>query len=209
MKRRTVFTMLVAALLVVCGFGLVACGGLSPEQAIRQTLEEEFEDVKSGKGNSDLAESLTEEFDGDLDSYGIDSEEFSKAYLEGFDYKIGDITVDEQKGSATAEVSITMKPIMEMIQSFTVRMLSAASELPEDATEDDYNALTGKIMMEELSKLEPKTVDTEIIYNKNSDGDWEPDEQSVNKAFTAAALGTSDASTIEAFSALAEQGSAQ
>lgn len=209
MKRRTVFTMLVATLLVVCGFGLVACGGISPEQAIRQTLESDFEDIKSGKETSDLAEGITEEFDGDLESYGIDSEEFSKAYLEGFDYKIGDITVDEQKGSATAEVSITMKPIMQMAQSSTVRILAATSELSADATEDDYNALVGKIMMEELSKIEPKTVDTQIIYNRNSDGDWEPDEQSVDKAFGAAALGTSDASTIEALSALAEQGSAQ
>ena len=34
---------------------------------------------------------------------------YTHLYLEGFDYKIGDVTVDEDKGVATAEVSITCK----------------------------------------------------------------------------------------------------
>ena len=34
----------------------------------------------------------------EFEQLGIDPKEYAKSYLEGFDYKIGDVTVDEDKG---------------------------------------------------------------------------------------------------------------
>lgn len=209
MKKKTVLTMLMAALLAVCGFGLTACGGPKPEEVIHQNLESTFDTLKSGEANSDVAKGLEESVGSQFESYGIDSKEFTKAFLEGFDYKIGDIKVDEKDGSATAQVSVTMKPFMEMAQGLTVKLLAEATSLPADATEDDFNAMAGKVIMSELAALEPKTVDAEVVYNKNSKGEWEPDQESFNKAIFTAMMGDADPSTISALSQLADQGSAQ
>ncbi|MBE6468503.1 MAG: hypothetical protein E7001_00690 [Coriobacteriaceae bacterium] len=210
MKRKTVFTIFVAALLAVCGLGLAACGGPSPEEAIRQNLVEGFDPLKSGEGNSDFAKEFEKGVGGDFESYGIDSKEFADAYLDGFDYKIGEIKVDEKAGTAVAELSITMKPMMEMLNAFASRVIDEGlTTLPADATEEDYSALSGKILMEEVGKLEPKTVDVQIKYAKNGDGQWEADQKSVDEAALVAMMGTSDTSAVEALAALAEQGSAE
>lgn len=198
MKQRRLFTTLIAALLVVVSFGLAACGGHASEKAVRQSLEENFSSIKFGGADGDFAKEFEKNIDDSFGPYGIDSAEFTKSYMEGFDYKIGDITVDEQNGKAVAQVSITVKPMMELVESVYHRLMVEAMSLPDDATEDDLNALTGKLIMEGIASLEPKATDVEITYNRASNGDWEPDLESVETAFATAAMGDADPETVRA-----------
>ena len=57
----------------------------------------------------------------EFEQLGIDPKEYAKSYLEGFDYKIGDVTVDEDKGTATAEVTITCKSMNQIVEDFATQ----------------------------------------------------------------------------------------
>ena len=49
-----------------------------------------------------------EEASGDeFEQLGIDPKEYAKTYLEGFDYKIGDVTVDEDKEASRPPRSLS------------------------------------------------------------------------------------------------------
>ncbi len=186
MKRKTLVTALMAVLLVVCGLGLAACGGPSVEQLIRQDLEEGFSQMKSGDG--DFAKGFEESIQGELGEYGVDSSEFTAAYLDGSDYKIGDITVDENAGTATADVSVTIKQMSDLLAAFLPRAMQA-SLTTSATTEDEFNAELAAIMVEETKNIEPATTDITITYTRDSDGTWSVDEDALAKSMEEATTG--------------------
>ena len=106
MKKKLLLAPLMAVL-VACVVVLSGCGGPSVEELITEDLTTQFDEVKNG--GDDFLSGLEEASGDEFEQLGIDPKEYAKTYLEGFDYKIGDVTVDEDKGVATAEVSITCK----------------------------------------------------------------------------------------------------
>jgi len=102
MKKKLLLAPLMAVL-VACVVVLSGCGGPSIEELITEDLTTQFDEVKNG--GDDFLSGLEEASGDEFEQLGIDPKEYAKTYLEGFDYEIGDVTVDEDKGVATAAVS--------------------------------------------------------------------------------------------------------
>ena len=115
MKKKLLLAPLMAAL-VACVVLLSGCGGPSVEELITNDLTSQFDEIKNG--GDDFLSGLEEASGDEFEQLGIDPKEYAKSYLEGFDYKIGDVTVDEDKGTATAEVTITCKSMNKIVEDF-------------------------------------------------------------------------------------------
>ena len=113
MKKKLLLAPLMAAL-VACVVLLSGCGGPSVEELITNDLTSQFDEIKNG--GDDFLSGLEEASGDEFEQLGIDPKEYAKSYLEGFDYKIGDVTVDEDKGTATAEVTITCKSMNKIVE---------------------------------------------------------------------------------------------
>ncbi len=107
----------------------------------------------------------------------------------GFDYKIGDVTVDEDKGFvATAEVSITCKSMNKIVEDFSPvsrEKVAALDTVPSDdgAVQDGRSRLLVDVRQGHRG---PKT--TVIFkYTCNDDGEWSADD-SVNSEMMDAML---------------------
>lgn len=89
MKKKLLLAPLMAVL-VACVVVLSGCGGPSVEELITEDLTTQFDEVKNG--GDDFLSGLEEASGDEFEQLGIDPKEYAKTYLEGFDYKIGDVT---------------------------------------------------------------------------------------------------------------------
>lgn len=95
-----------AVLALSVGLVLGACSGPSPEEVIREDLTANLDRVK------ELDDATVEELVSSmgtigLETYGIEASDVVRSLLDGFDYTIDDITVDDEGTSAVASVSVT------------------------------------------------------------------------------------------------------
>ncbi len=106
---------------------------------------------------------------------GITEDEFTEAYLEGFAYEIGEITVDGD--TATAEVTLTIKSFGDIMTTFQSDFTDWAYSLdPSTITsEDDLYKQGGQMLLDATRNAEAKENTYEVTYTRNSDGDWEMD----------------------------------
>ena len=89
------------------------------EELITNDLTSQFDEIKNG--GDDFLSGLEEASGDEFEQLGIDPKEYAKSYLEGFDYKIGDVTIDEDKGTATADVTITCKSMNKIVEDFATQ----------------------------------------------------------------------------------------
>ena len=122
-----------------------------------------------------------------LEQLGIDPKEYAKSYLEGFDYKIGDVTVDEDKGTATAEVTITCKSMNKIVEDFATQYQEKIAALDELPSEDDLYKMAGQVMVDVTKATEPRKTTVIFKYTCNDDGEWSADD-SVNSEMMDAML---------------------
>ena len=120
-----------AVLALSVGLVLGACSGPSPEEAIREDLTANLDRVK------ELDDATVEELVGSmgtlgLETYGIEASDVVRSLLDGFDYTIDDITVDDEGTSAVASVSVTCKSASD----FTERINQAATDLATELMND-------------------------------------------------------------------------
>lgn len=165
---RALAAMLLAAALSAA---LVGCAP-TPEEAIRSSLSEELDAIKS------LDEGFLGELEVGMDvgrfsEYGIDGMEFMKAYLDGFDYSIDSVEVDEATAAAT--VTITCKSFSQ----YRERLAAAAQELIDGGAlstmgNDEINAAYGKLITERLEGIEAAPTESfAVTYELDGDA-WEP-----------------------------------
>ncbi len=142
-------------------------------EAIRQSLSSELDSIKN------LDDTFVTEFSesinmSQLSMYGIDGVEFMKAYLNGFDYTIDNITVNGD----TAEAQITLtcksytgyqKALEEAVTKITENPDELAGMSNEDINKKIGEIVTGSLDNVELKPTEPIT----ITYTKVNDV-WEP-----------------------------------
>lgn len=69
--------------------------------------------------NAEFVDSLADSTGGSLEVLYLDAEEFAKGHFDGFEYEIGDISVDDKAGTATAEVKVKMKSHTDAMTNFT------------------------------------------------------------------------------------------
>ena len=172
MKKKLLLAPLMAVL-VACVVVLSGCGGPSIEELITEDLTTQFDEVKNGGD--------------EFEQLGIDSKEYAKSYLEGFDYKIGDVTVDEDKGVATAEVSITCKSMNKIVEDFSTQYQEKVAALDTVPSDDELYKMAGQVMVDVTKAAKTKDTKVTFKYSCNDDGEWSADD-SVNSEMMDAML---------------------
>lgn len=165
-----------AVLALSVGLVLGACSGPSPEEAIREDLTANLDRVK------ELDDATVEELVGSmgtlgLETYGIEASDVVRSLLDGFDYAIDDITVDDEGTSAVASVSVTCKSASDFTERINQAATDLATELMNDPSglellsdENALNARIGEVVMETLDEVELQQTSIEIDYSKTDDG---------------------------------------
>lgn len=165
-----------AVLALSVGLVLGACSGPSPEEAIREDLTANLDRVK------ELDDATVEELVGSmgtlgLETYGIEASDVVRSLLDGFDYTIDDITVDDEGTSAVASVSVTCKSASDFTERINQAATDLATELMNDPSglellsdENALNARIGEVVMETLDEAELQQTSIEIDYSKTDDG---------------------------------------
>lgn len=165
-----------AVLALSVGLVLGACSGPSPEEAIREDLTANLDRVK------ELDDATVEELVGSmgtlgLETYGIEASDVVRSLLDGFDYTIDDITVDDEGTNAVASVSVTCKSASDFTERINQAATDLATELMNDPSglellsdEEALNARIGEVVMETLDEVELQQTSIEIDYSKTDDG---------------------------------------
>lgn len=185
MKKKLLLAPLMAVL-VACVVVLSGCGGPSVEELITEDLTTQFDEVKNG--GDDFLAGLEEASGDEFEQLGIDPKEYAKSYLEGFDYKIGDVTVDEDKGTATAEVTITCKSMNQIVEDFStqyqekVAALDTVHTVPSD---DELYKMAGQVMVDVTKATEPKDTKVTFKYSANEDNEWSADDSATTEMMNA------------------------
>lgn len=184
MKRRL---LLVPVMLVSLASTLMlgGCGGASAEDLIREDLQSYFGDIDAA--NETFVETLESSAGDELKQLDISAQDFADAFLGGFGYDIGTITVDGD--TATAQVTVSLKSysdIMTTFQSeFTDWMYGLDSSEVADMSEEDVYKQAGQMLIDVTNETEATQREFEVVYTRNSDGDWEMDSSSSAEMATA------------------------
>ena len=177
MKRRTMRTLiysLCAMLALATGLALAGCsGGPSAEEQIRQDLTSNFDRLKNL--DDTMMEELSESMDtSPLESYGIDGTQFIRSMVDGFDYTIDKVEVNESAGTAVATVSVTSKSMLELynqLDNIFEDLLSGPDALALLSDEDALNERFGELVMEAVDAIEPSQKELDLAYSK-ADDSW-------------------------------------
>lgn len=178
MKTRSVGVLSILALCSVCVSMLMLVGcGPSDEQRVTDIVTQELDAVKSCDGQ--LVDSLLpEDARAVLTNVGIDSGQFIQSALQGFEYSIGDVSVD--KDTATVNVSVTCKTIGGV--AATLR-----DDAKQDAegnwggaylSDDEATQQVADDLMSALDRAQPVVHDNVSILFSKSDKTWSIDPSS-------------------------------
>lgn len=182
MKKKLLLAPLMAAL-VACVVLLSGCGGPSVEELITNDLTSQFDEIKNG--GDDFLSGLEEASGDEFEQLGIDPEEYAKSYLEGFDYKIGDVTVDEDKGTATAEVTITCKSMNKIVEDFATQYQEKIAVLDTMPSEDELYKMAGQVMVDVTKAAKTKDTKVTFKYSANEDNEWSADDSATTEMMNA------------------------
>ncbi len=179
MKKMTKKLAVVAVTMVaaISMLALAGCGN-SPEQVIRDGLTQEFDTVKN-LDDATLDEIAGESLAGldEYEEFGIDIKEFLRSYLDGFDYTIGNVTVDGD--TAEAEATLKIKSYSQFESDFEANINSYMEELQSDPSalanmnEEDLYAQIGPIMMDTINNVSVVETEPIIIECTKTGNTWE------------------------------------
>lgn len=182
MKKKLLLAPLMAAL-VACVVLLSGCGGPSVEELITNDLTSQFDEIKNG--GDDFLSGLEKASGDEFEQLGIDPKEYAKSYLQGFDYKIGDVTVDEDKGTATAEVTITCKSMNKIVEDFATQYQEKVAALDTTPSEDDLYKMAGQVMVDVTKAAKTKDTKVTFKYSANEDNEWSADDSATTEMMNA------------------------
>lgn len=168
---------IVAVLVAVCGLALAACSsGPSAEELIREDLTRAFDQVK--EMDDATIDDLVHELNvSSLETYGIDGTQLVESMIDGFDYSIDSVTVDEAAGTAEAAVTVTSKSMNNLygeLETALAELTSSPVFLTLIGDQDAFNARIGELAMEAIDRIEPDEKHLELAYTKK-DGEWTMD----------------------------------
>lgn len=190
----------VAVLLCGCLLGLAGCqSGPSAEELITQDLEEQLGAVRDTDSElyAEFVEDLEASNGEDLDMLGVDATDYVTSLLDGFDYQIEEVTVDEDAGTAAADVTITCKSLYRAMEDFGVAVEQYAEQYVADALASGQTDVDESALYQEMGQLFMDTIDSAVIqdnactfnYTRDDEGVWEVDESAEDELLNAM-LGT-------------------
>ena len=169
----------VMAIACVLTLVLAGCGGASAEDLIRENIESYMSEIDGA--NEEFVAGLEASAGEDLELLGLSADEFAAAYLDGYGYEIGDITVDGE--TATAEITITIKSYSDIRTTFQNDFYEWAYSVDASSvTQDDIYQQAGQMLLDATNNAEPVSTTVEVGYTQNSDGDWEMDSELSDRA---------------------------
>ncbi len=144
---------------------LPACSGANDTKAAAQIESEitsELDDLKNAKGSAievvnDKLDSMVREQLADL---GVTNDELLDAYLDDFDYEVGDVTVTGN--SAQANVTLTCRSVSGIVKDFLFKSATGS-----------YNAQT---LLSCVESAGASDVNMTVAISKADDGTWNVEE---------------------------------
>lgn len=148
----------------------------SDEELIISDVDSYFEaddDMRSG-----FIAGLESGSGGELDQLGISADEFADAYLDGYGYEVGTVTVDGD--TAEVEVTVTIKSYAEIMSTFESNFNAWAESVdPSTITsEDQVYQKAGEMLMAAAQAAEPEAYDATLTFSQDSSGVWWMDSSS-------------------------------
>lgn len=148
----------------------------SDEELIISDVHSYFE------SNDDMYESFATGLESgagaELEQLGISAEEFADAYLDGYSYEVGAVTVNDD--SATVDVAVTIKSYTEIMAQFEDDFTEWTETVdPSTLTsEEQVYQKAGEILIGTCQAAEPKSYDVDLLFNQDSSGVWWMDTDS-------------------------------
>ena len=161
-----------AALLALCLVMLLAlagCGNSGAKKKIAADAAERLEAIVSGDYSSLAYLAVGLDADG-LAEYGVDETELLVAFLDGFSYEVGDVTVSGS--TAIVSVTLTCKSYAEFYEAFEDAVFDIALD-NSSASDSKLAALYCEALYEALADASHVTINVELTYEK-IDKTWYP-----------------------------------
>lgn len=173
MKRK-----LALVLMLLLAFTVPMFGGCSPsaEELIREDLTGHFEKLKSE--DEDLLALIGQNSGDSLEQLGINVDEFVHSALEGFDYAIDEVVVDDR--AARADVTLTIKPISDILQEFQIKY---AEYLVDNESADSATRMqqAGAILLNVVDGTSVEEQKASFTYSQDDEGIWHIDDDIVSE----------------------------
>ena len=167
----------VAIIALLAVFVLPGLGGKSDEEIIREGISAEFDAIMDK--NSEEYQEIVEEVDASagMDEFGVTGEEFVGSLLDGFDYEITSIEVDDANDTAVCYVTVTSKTFADILPDLEQRITEFMSDPSVyNKSTDELYTMMGEVVMESVDSAEPRPVDLELLCNRDEDGNWSEDD---------------------------------
>jgi len=140
---------------------MVAGCGKSDEQVIKDGISSELDQFKDV--NSDQWQQNMSSLDSTLSGYGISSTDLVSSWVEGFDYQIGDVTIDGD--TATVQVTITCKQLYPVMSAATQTLMNDPDVSTMSVT--DLQTKVGTEIMKEFQNATPVTTTISVPCEKS------------------------------------------
>lgn len=95
------------------------------------------------------------------------------------------MTVDEDKGVATAEVSITCKSMNKIVEDFSTQYQEKVAALDTVPSDDELYKMAGQVMVDVTKAAKTKDTKVTFKYSCNDDGEWSADDSATNEMMNA------------------------
>jgi hypothetical protein len=176
--------LLLAALLALATLVTLGACGKSDSEVIREGLTNDLGALKDATSKEFVA--LSSETQDMLSSQGVEIDDFTGIWLEGYDFTIGDIQINGSE--AVARVDITVKQLGPVLDAVVAEIQSSdqAYDTLEAAT-----AAIGQLLAERLAEAAPTTTTIEIPCTK-TDNEWRVSDRMQDELLQQALLGESE-----------------
>ncbi|HJG31869.1 MAG TPA: hypothetical protein K8U80_10820 [Collinsella ihuae] len=176
---------------LACALALGGCGlfGPSPEQIVRDGLASDFDMLldKESQARQTMVSNL--ESTGALSGLGVDTQGFLDTLLEGMEYEIASVEVDDEAKTATATVELTCKSLTDVATRAQELLNQRAADAGETAiSPEETLAWMGECLMQAAQEDAPESVELELDCSSDDEGTWSADD-SVAAAVAGALLG--------------------
>ena len=167
-KSISIRVVCITAIAIATGFLLLALTGCGPsnEERIKQAVSQPLEAIKA-KDEATLTSLLSDDAKQQISDIGIDPASYMSAYLDGFDYALGPITIN--KDTATVDLTITCKTTDSIYQKATEDFESGASA---NNTEEQTKSEVAENTLDLINAAPPVQHDPITVTLHKVDKSW-------------------------------------
>lgn len=176
---------------LACALALGGCGlfGPSPEQIVRDGLASDLDMLLDEESQARQTMVSNLESTGALSGLGVDTQGFLDTLLEGMEYEIASVEVDDEAKTATATVELTCKSLTDVATRAQELLNQRAADAGETAiSPEETLAWMGECLMQAAREDAPESVELELDCSSDDEGTWSADD-SVAAAVAGALLG--------------------